>query len=186
MEDESSRIARRPCRNPYWESLASLHLVDSCSLSPPILTERARAFLPIITGTSPVTKKKATANTGAKRTKKTTTTKASKPVGVTKKKTLAAKKTSVATKVGQSGCTIPHSLTRYAGEESRQEGGRRNTRPMPLRRVSDASIITPMLTSCPIRSHRPDDVESSEEPITPPKAKQRKSKMSDHEGLLRR
>jgi hypothetical protein len=52
----------------------------------------------------PAPKKRATANTGAKRgpkkgTKATaTTTKASKPVGVTKKKAAPAKKTSVATK----------------------------------------------------------------------------------------
>jgi len=43
-------------------------------------------------------KKRATANTGAKRGPKKTAVKASKPVGVTKKKAAPAKKTSVATK----------------------------------------------------------------------------------------
>ncbi|KAG0649779.1 hypothetical protein D0Z07_3511 [Hyphodiscus hymeniophilus] len=55
-------------------------------------------IFPTVTETAAPTKKRATANTGAKRgPKKATTTKASKPVGVTKKKA-PAKKTSVATK----------------------------------------------------------------------------------------
>ena len=56
-------------------------------------------IFPTAPETTTTTKKRATANTGAKRgPKKATTTKASKPAGVTKKKA-PAKKTSVATKV---------------------------------------------------------------------------------------
>jgi len=60
---------------------------------------RPRVFPTVPETTTTTTKKRATANTGAKRgPKKATTTKASKPVGVTKKKAAPAKKTSVATK----------------------------------------------------------------------------------------
>jgi hypothetical protein len=59
---------------------------------------RPRVFDPVPEVTT--TKKRATANTGAKRTtKKAPAAKASKPVGVTKKKAVPAKKPSVATKV---------------------------------------------------------------------------------------
>ncbi|KUJ20492.1 uncharacterized protein LY89DRAFT_682216 [Mollisia scopiformis] len=58
---------------------------------------RPRVF-PTVPVTETTTKKRATANTGAKRGPKTTTTKAAKPTGVTKKKAAPAKKTSVADK----------------------------------------------------------------------------------------
>jgi hypothetical protein len=60
---------------------------------------RPRVFPTVPEPTAPATKKRATANTGAKRgPKKATSTKASKPVGVTKKKA-PAKKAGTATKV---------------------------------------------------------------------------------------
>lgn len=59
---------------------------------------RPRVFPTVPETSTTTTKKRATANTGAKRgPKKATTVKTSKPVGVTKKKA-PAKKTSVATK----------------------------------------------------------------------------------------
>jgi len=60
---------------------------------------RPRVF-PTVPETAPTaTKKRATANTGAKRgPKKATATKASKPTGVVKKKAAPAKKPAVATK----------------------------------------------------------------------------------------
>jgi hypothetical protein len=63
---------------------------------------RPRVFPTVAETTSATTKKRATANTGAKRGPKkstaTTKTVGAKPVGVTKKKAAPAKKTSVAAK----------------------------------------------------------------------------------------
>lgn len=69
---------------------------------------RPRVFPTVPESTTTTTKKRATANTGAKRgPKKGSATKASKPVGVTKKKA-PAKKTSAATKVRYIERTLLH------------------------------------------------------------------------------
>lgn len=61
---------------------------------------KPRIFPTVTETTTTTTKKRATANTGAKRgPKKATATKGAKPTGVTKKKAAPAKKTSVAAKV---------------------------------------------------------------------------------------
>jgi hypothetical protein len=62
--------------------------------------------------TTATTKKRATANTGAKRgPKKATTVKASKPTGVIKTKKAPAKKTSVGTKVKGVGKKVEGAVT---------------------------------------------------------------------------
>jgi hypothetical protein len=72
------------------------------------------------------TKKRATANTGAKRTttKKTPAVKASKPVGITKKKATPVKKPTVATKVIYIRLVLQYITNSIIGQGSCQEGRR--------------------------------------------------------------
>ena len=78
------------------------------SAEPNVLgNSKPRIFPTVTETTTTTTKKRATANTGAKRgPKKSTTTKGAKPAGVTKKKA-PAKKTSVATKVRYFNSLLP-------------------------------------------------------------------------------
>lgn len=107
---------KEPALPPVRASRRCLYLAPSCRFSSARIVSiyaetihtgnsKPRIF-PTVTETTPATtKKRATANTGAKRGPKATTTKAAKPVGVTKKKA-PAKKTSVATKVKYFGIRL--------------------------------------------------------------------------------
>ncbi|TVY89668.1 hypothetical protein LAWI1_G004167 [Lachnellula willkommii] len=91
-------MAREGTRSATGSFLPYPHVAAASLRYSSARNSRPRVFPTVPETTTTTTKKRATANTGAKRgPKAATTTKAAKPTGVTKKKA-PAKKTSVATK----------------------------------------------------------------------------------------